>query len=176
MSRRYEKTVESVYNKVEITSEQVTQLTRHIVNKICNQLDTRMLDIRDRLEKGTDNISNEELEDYIIGLASDLYFCGSQQEDLGAKEDICKAIRQEVYNNERNNITGTVTDKDTKATAKIKTESIVLTVYSRSYKQVKFKVDAGYEMLNSLKKLMNRRVSELELSNSRYISNRRNND
>ena len=48
---------------------------------------------------------------------------------------------------------------------------MTLAIYSRAYKKVKLRMDAGYEMLNSLKKVMNKRITEMELSNSRYINN-----
>ena len=49
-------------------------------------------------------------------------------------------------------------------------ETMTLAIYSRAYKKVKLRMDAGYEMLNSLKKVMNKRITEMELSNSRYIN------
>ena len=53
-------------------------------------------------------------------------------------------------------------------------ETITLNIYSRAYRKVKLRMDAGYEMLASLKKVMNKRISEIELSNSRYIGGNRN--
>lgn len=98
-------------------------------------------------------------------LANILYFTGSVQEDLGIKEDTCKAIRQKVYSKAREQATGKiVADKTAQA------ETMTLAIYSRAYKKVKLRMDAGYEMLNSLKKVMNKRITEMELSNSRYIN------
>ena len=106
-----------------------------------------------------------------MDLANTLYFTGSAQEDLGIKEDICKAIRQEVYSKAREQATGkTVADKTAQAELIAQAETMTLAIYSRAYKKVKLRMDAGYEMLNSLKKVMNKRITEMELSNSRYIN------
>ena len=64
----------------------------------------------------------------------------------------------------------TVADKTAQAELIAQAETMTLAIYSRAYKKVKLRMDAGYEMLNSLKKVMNKRIAEMELSNSRYIN------
>ena len=81
------------------------------------------------------------------------------------------AIRQEVYSKAREQAPGkTVADKTAQAELIAQAETMTLAIYSRAYKKVKLRMDAGYEMLNSLKKVMNKRITEMELSNSRYIN------
>lgn len=157
-------------NRVDELSSIVLDISNQLVSSYCSDLDNYMHIIDDRLIKDSSlSISDSDIEEYILNLASILYFTGSAQEDLGVKEDVCKSIRAEVYNKVRENSTGTVADKDAAATLASQTESVTLSIYSRAYKKVKLRMDAGYEMLNSLKKIMNRRIAEAELSNSRYI-------
>lgn len=168
--KRNNKTVEDIMQNVDNISDTIKELSDDFVISYCDDLDNIMLKIR-QLLTGNNNITDIELEYYIMDLANTLYFTGSAQEDLGIKEDTCKAIRQEVYSKAREQATGkTVADKTAQAELIAQEETMTLAIYSRAYKKVKLRMDAGYEMLNSLKKVMNKRIAEMELSNSRYIN------
>lgn len=175
MSRR-DKTTNSIMNKVDNTSNIIKELSDNLVEKYCTSLDVEMGVIRLGL-KENNSLTDDTLEKHILELANILYFTGSAQEDLGIKEDTCKAIRQEVYSKAREQATGkTVADKTAQAELIAQAETMTLAIYSRAYKKVKLRMDAGYEMLNSLKKVMNKRITEMELSNSRYINNSKGDD
>lgn len=164
------KTAESIMQKVDNISDTIKEISDELVIRYCDDLDNMMLSIR-QLLNSHNNITDVELEYYIMNLANTLYFTGSAQENLGIKEDTCKAIRQEVYSKAREQATGkTVADKTAQAELIAQAETMTLAIYSRAYKKVKLRMDAGYEMLNSLKKVMNKRITEMELSNSRYIN------
>lgn len=172
MSRR-DKTTNSIMTKVDNTSNIIKEISDNLVTEYCKSLDVEMEVIRLEL-KENNSLTDDTLEKHILELANILYFTGSAQEDLGIKEDTCKAIRQEVYSKAREQATGkTVADKTAQAELIAQTETITLAIYSRAYKKVKLRMDSGYEMLNSLKKVMNKRITEMELSNSRYINHRR---
>ena len=163
------KTAESIMKNVDNISGTIKEISDKLVNQYCSELDEEMSKIGDILVNSQDMTDNE-LDFEILNLANILYFVGAGQEDLGIKEDTCKAIRQEVYSRAREEATGTVADKTAKAELISQQETAVLSIYSRAYKKVKMRMDAGYEMLNSLKKVMNKRITEMELSNSRYIN------
>ena len=163
------KTAEGIMQKVDNISDTIKEISDKLVTKYCDDLDDLMIDIKSILTN--DTMTDSYLETAIMDLANTLYFTGSAQEDLGIKEDICKAIRQEVYSKAREQATGkTVADKTAQAELIAQAETMTLAIYSRAYKKVKLRMDAGYEMLNSLKKVMNKRIAEMELSNSRYIN------
>lgn len=175
MASRRDKTTNSILKKVDNQSKIIQEISDSLVREYCLELDTVLGVIREELR--TDKVLTDETLEYrILELANTLYFTGSAQEDLGIKEDTCKAIRQEVYSKAREEATGTIADKTAKAELIAQQETIVLSIYSRAYKKVKLRMDAGYEMLNSLKKVMNKRITEMELSNSRYINNIRGDD
>lgn len=163
------KTAESIMQKVDNISDTIKEISDKLVNKYCKDLNDLMSVIREELQNNG-QITDDELQFHILDLANTLYFTGSAQEDLGIKEDTCKAIRQEVYSFYRNEATGTVADKTALAELACQKETMTLAIYSRAYKKVKLRMDAGYEMLNSLKKVMNKRITEMELSNSIYIN------
>lgn len=163
------KTAESIMKNVDNISDTIKELSDNLVRKYCKDLNILMLNIQASIK--ANNVTDEFLETSILDLANTLYFTGSAQEDLGIKEDTCKAIRQEVYSKAREQATGkTVADKTAQAELIAQAETMTLAIYSRTYKKVKLRMDAGYEMLNSLKKVMNKRITEMELSNSRYIN------
>ena len=169
MSRR-DKTTNSIMNKVDNTSNIIKEISDNLVENYCAELDTIMNELHNLLGSSGE-LSTDTIQNYILYLANILYFTGSAQEDLGIKEDTCKAIRQEVYSKAREQATGkTVADKTAQAELIAQAETMTLSIYSRAYKKVKLRMDAGYEMLNSLKKVMNKRITEMELSNSRYIN------
>lgn len=164
------KTAESIMKNVDNISDTIKEISDKLVTEYCKTLDVEMSVIRLELRENN-SLTDDTLEKHILELANILYFTGSAQEDLGIKEDICKAIRQEVYSKAREQATGkTVADKTAQAELISQTETKTLAIYSRAYKKVKLRMDAGYEMLNSLKKVMNKRITEMELSNSRYIN------
>lgn len=171
MSRR-DKTPASIMNKLDNTAIVVKEISDKLVKEYCEDLDILMNDLR--FEITSKEIDDYMLEEYILELANTLYFTGSAQEDLGIKEDTCKAIRAEIYNKTYEDSKGTVAQKNALSELATQQETIVLNIYSRAYKKVKLRMEAGYEMLNSLKKVMNKRISEMELSNSRYIGGTRN--
>ena len=163
MSRK--KTIETINNQVQDLSEKTKEISNKLVDDVCRPLDELMLDIQDMLP----DISDTALKDLILDLSNILYFAIDKQEQLGIKEDMAKMIRQELYNSTRKETSGTVAEKESSALLESKYEETVQLIYSRSYKRVKAKVEAGYEMLNALKKIMNTRLEELKLSQSRYI-------
>ena len=163
------KTTKSIIENVDSSSDIIQELSNDLVIRYCDTLDNQLLLIKQEMDNAG-YLTDETLERRIIELANTLYFTGSVQEDLGIKEDTCKMIRQEVYLKARENASGTVADKTAQAELMTQQETIALAIYSRAYKKVKLRMDAGYEMLNSLKKVMNKRITEMELSNSRYIN------
>ena len=112
--KRNNKTAESIMKNVDNISDTIKELSDNLVRKYCKDLNILMLNIQGFIK--ANNVTDEFLETSILDLANILYFTGSAQEDLGIKEDICKAIRQEVYSKAREQATGkTVADKTAQA-------------------------------------------------------------
>lgn len=160
--------LKSVKVHVDTVIEQIRQISHSQVHYATKELDSIMDNLYEIMNQQT-TIASEDLERYILKLANVLYFTVSQQEQLGIKEDVSKLIRQELYSEVKRSTVGTVAEKEATAVIESQYEEMVQIIYSRAYKDVKCKVDAGYEMLNALKKIMNARLAELELSKSRYI-------
>lgn len=165
MGRR-DKTTKSIMTKVQKSADSLVDIVNSIVKEYCTDLDDLMEELAEVI---SDDITDTELEKAILQLSSQLYFTGTGQENIGIKEDVCKAIRSEVYNDSKSYATGTISDKTAFAELQTRQETLVLNIYNRAYKKMKQRMESGYEMLNSLKKIMNKRLAEYEMSNSRYI-------
>ena len=170
------KSVDKILNRVDENSDIVDKLTNEVVAKFCEPLDKLMETIKAIVENDDDPPTDLELDQMTLKLPVNLYFVGEAQEALGIREDVAKAVKMDVYNKVRNEVSGTVADKDSKAELASQQEYIVHCVYSRAYKKVKNRMEAGYEMLNSVKKVINRRMVEAQLagvSSGRFNPNSR---
>ena len=149
-------------------SEEMQRYVDEIVNRWTSDLDVVMKAISEHLNIGF--IDDNTLQNIVLTLANTLYFSLEGLEKVGIKEDVCRHIREEVFIDARKVATGTVKDRDGEALLACTNEDMIAIIYSRAYKTIKQKVDAGYEMLNSIKKVMSKRMTEDELSNSRFIN------
>ena len=75
-----------------------------------------------------------------------------------------KSLKTKVYATAYNELTGTVESKKNCALLQIQEEQMLESVCKTSYKIVQGKINMAYELLNSLKKVLNIRIAELELS------------
>lgn len=157
--------VDKILNRVDDNSKLVDELVNKVVTEYCKPLDTLMNNIKLIVENESNPPTDLELDSMTLKLPACLYFVGEAQEALGIREDVAKAVKMDVYNQVRDKVAGTVADKDSKAELASQQEYIVHCVYSRAYKKVKLRMEAGYEMLNSVKKVINRRMMEMQLSN-----------
>jgi hypothetical protein len=106
---------------------------------------------------------------YAFALSSALYFIGTNLEVVGIKEDLSKLAAKESFNNaylahqvkdaDRKNKT-TVAELNAIAENLSRYEQVINSLYARVYKQIKFKVDAGYEMLATIRKIITKRMEE----------------
>lgn len=153
-----------VSDRVDNLSKEVIEMADRIANDVCADLDDYMRGIDEILTNQEHPVSDCQLDDFILNLSSLLYLVSDAQENLGIREDVARAIQKEVYNRVREKAQGTVADKDTAAELQCQEEAVTTIVYARAYKKVKLRVEAAAEMVNSVKKVMTRRIAEYEIS------------
>lgn len=153
-----------VSDRVNNLSKEVVEMADSIADKVCADLDDYMKGIDEILTNQEHPVSDYQLDDFVLNLSSLLYLVSDAQENLGIKEDVARAIQKEVYNRVREKAQGTVADKDTAAELQCQEESITTIIYARAYKKVKLRVEAAAEMVNSVKKVMTRRIAEYAMS------------
>ena len=149
--------------RVEDNSALTDNVVCEIVSKYSNNLDKAMNCIRDVLSDSK-TLTTEELERFVLKLPTDLYFISDLSEHVGIREDISKMLYREAYNNARGDYSGTVADKNAFAEIEASREQIANICYARAYRILKGKSDMGLELLSSCKKVLTRRITEMELT------------
>ena len=150
--------------RVESLTAVVRDMVKTIVDEACAELD-KYMEVIDEILRDSDNpVSDAELEDFTLNLPSLLYLVSARREALKIKEDVAKAIHKDVYNRVREKAQGTVADKDTAADLAAQSEAITVIVLQRAGSTIKTREEAAWEMLNSVKKVLTRRITELELT------------
>ena len=158
-----------VSNITEENSQEFTNISDQIVSAYTDELDSLMVDMNNDIIKK--DASDLLLEKYWLELINMLCFMGQKLETIGIKDDLSKLSAKEVYNDaylntpaSENGKKTTVAELTAIAENKSRYETIMNNIYSRAYKQIKFKIDAGYEMLSSLRKIISKRMQEAQLN------------
>ena len=155
--------VYELQDRINKNSKLINDLTNKLVASYCKQLDEYIRFIEGVLRDDKHPPTELELDDMVMNLPVLLYFCGEAQENLGIKTDVAKAVKQEKYNEIYNEVSGTIADKTARSELASQTEAITHIIYDRAYKIVKNKMEAAFELLQSIKKVISRRTAELEL-------------
>lgn len=155
--------LDGILKRTDDNSEYINGIVNDIVSKYCKPLDD-LMQLFNKILSDVDNPpTDEELDQMTMKLPNLLYFAGEGQEALGIKEDTSKAIKMEIYNKVHMETAGTVSDKEAKASSESQYETVVNAIYTRAYKKVKLRMEAGFEQLQSIKKVISRRCLEKEL-------------
>lgn len=157
--------IQKLESRVEDNSKQIDEIVNGIIQPYCKSLDEYVQFIADILKDGENPPTDQELDDICINLSTRIYFAGGLCERLGIRDDIAKAVYKESYHSNRAVIDkGTVADKDSLAELRSQQEAIISAAYTRAYKTMKSKVENAQELLQSCKKVLGRRMQELELT------------
>lgn len=150
---------------VEANSKTIDDIVNEIIQPYCKDLDKYVSFIKDCLADGENPPTSAELDDFCMNLSTYIYFAGGMVEQLGIRDDISKAVYKEMYHSSRAGIEkGTVADKDSLAELSSQQEYIVNVCYNRAWKAMKAKVENAQELLQSCKKVLSRRMTEMELT------------
>jgi len=165
MSKIKLEAVSKLQAEIEENSKLMEDVVSTIVKPFSNDLDRYVGYISACLQDGERQLTNEELDDICMNLSTLIYYASFQCESLGIKDDISKALYKEIYHSKRAELDkGTVADKNSLAELQAQNEQLTAICYSRAYKMMKAKVESAQELLGSAKKILSRRMSELELT------------
>jgi len=157
--------VKEVQLHVEKNSKTINDIVDEIIQPYCKDLDNYVLFIKDCLADGQTPPTDAELDDFCMNLSTYIYFAGGMVEQLGIRDDIAKAVYKETYHTSRSNQEkGTVADKDSIAELDSQQELLTSICYTRAWKTMKAKVENAQELLQSCKKVLTRRMTEMELT------------
>ena len=159
------KQVDKNTSVVEEDFEHLKKVINTIVEPYCKSLDHYVEFISQCLKDTENPPTTEELQDFCMRLATEVYWASAGSEHLGIKDDISRAIYKEAYHSNRDSQTeGTVADKNSFAELASQQEYLTNVCYSRAYKILKAKVENAQELLSSCKKVLSCRLTEMELT------------
>lgn len=157
--------VKDIQLHVEKNSQTINDIVDSIIKPYCKDLDKYVEFIKDCLSDGQTPATDAELEDMCMNLSTYIYFAGGMVEQLGIRDDIAKAVYKETYHTTRSEQDkGTVADKDSLAELASQQELLTSICYTRAWKTMKAKVENAQELLQSCKKVLTRRMTEMELT------------
>ena len=140
-------------------------IVNDIIKPYCKDLDKYVGFIKDCLKDGENPPTTDELDDFCLNLSTYIYFAGSMCEQLGIRDDIARAVYKEMYHTARaSQDKGTIADKDSLAELASQEQYVISSAYTRAYKIMKAKVENAQELLSSVKKVLSRRIQEIELT------------
>lgn len=165
--------VEELLNQ---TSENVSYFNKtceDVVKRYSESLDNLMSDLYVQCIKN-DDATLDVLEKYYLELSNLVYFMIDKLEQLGVYSDMSKAAAKEVYSKSylNNQVKDTIDKKNKTTVAECQAvaelnsqyESVVCTIYDHAYKVLKGKVESAQDMMNTLRKILTVRSSEMQLS------------
>lgn len=153
-----------ILNKVDENSQIVDSMVDDIVTKYCKYLDELISEIKTNLYDNSHIITDQELDLYVMKLPCQMFYVGESQEVIGIRDDVSKAVKDDVYNRIHTSTSGTIADKNAQAELASQQEYIVNTVYARAYKKIKVRMEQAAEVLASIKKVISRRCIEMQLT------------
>lgn len=164
-----------VRNQIGTLSEEYFSIMDQVVNSYSEELDTYIDNtIRPALDSDVADLSINQLSNFALSLSTLIYTVGSHVEKTGVLEDISKLIKQETYNNAYMDAQSKAEEQKSKLTVAqltaiaeegSKYETTMNSIYSRTYKQLKFKLDSALELLSTIKKIISQKVQEMSLNN-----------
>lgn len=165
--------IEEIREQIGSAGEEYFGIMDTVVESYSGELDTYVSMLTERLEN-VDSLTANELSNHALELAALIYRVGSHVEKTGVLEDISKLLKQETYNNAYMSAQQNAEETKTKLTVAqltamaeegSKYQSTMNSIYSRIYKQLKFKLDSAMEILSTIKKVISQRMQETALSN-----------
>lgn len=167
-----EEKVSGLLKETDENAKYFEEIYDKVVHEQIYPLDELMSKIYSTIQTGED-CTTDQLSAFCLELTNMLYFMGTKLEKIGLNNDIANSSAKEVYNkaylsyqqkdSEKRNKT-TVAECQSVAEESSKYESVVKSIYERCYKIIKFKIDAGYTLVDVLKKIISLRMEEMKLS------------
>ena len=166
--------VQKLLKETQNNSDYFNNIANKIVDGYSKHLDDLMKKVYQEIVTDSSQVSDDELEKYCFELTSLLYFMGQKLQHIGTLNDLSEAVRQQVYNSaylnnqikdsERKNKT-TVAENQAVASQESKYESVIADIYNRCHTSIKYKIDAGNKMVDVIKKIISKRMLQMEIEN-----------
>jgi len=133
------------------------------INEYTKELDELIEQMHKKTSREDYEMSDKEVEKLLVRLPILIYDINNVLMKVGIKEDLSRIIRQNNYNEAFVIQEGTIADKKSAAEIMVKEELLLETTWKRSVKIISQKIDIAEELLGSIKKLISKRMEEINL-------------
>lgn len=159
--------IQELQREIQDKSSMLYTIVERYVGTYCSDLDSYMKRIQNKLEERGADLSDYELEEITLKLPQYMYWATQGQEYLNIKEEVAKAIKNEKFIATVESLeSGSVGLKNKKGDNETLMESLVQYLYGYSSKIIKGKISYATEMLQSVKKIISKRMAVSEYSNT----------
>jgi hypothetical protein len=165
--------VEKLLNDTTINVTYFNNACADVIKKYSEPLDNLMSDLYVECIKDGDATVGT-LNKYYLELSNMVYFMIDKLEQLGVYADMAQSASKEVYsksylsNQVKEAGTGknktTVAELQAQAELSSQYESVVASIYDHAYKVVKGKLQSAQDMMNTLRKILTVKGTEMQLS------------
>ena len=160
----------SLVNKFDSECDDLLDIIDDLVIYYTKPLDDYIEIIRKDL-RNCDAMTNDTLANHIATLPVLIYNLTDKLQYFGIKQDAAKMQRRTVYNNAyQNTENGTVAQKTTIAQEACTDEQMIEDIFTRAYKTCESKLEIADMLHSSLKKVLQLRMTELEVTRNNMLS------
>lgn len=158
--------VRTIRKRVEDNSEHIDRIVKALVAKYDKELEDFILSVKGKLQevKEGEELPNSEIERMTLRIPLFMYFAMSGLESLGVEGDTAKAVKMEAFNEVYIATKGTIQDKTKQAELNTFPEHLIELAFQRAYKELKNKLEVAGQLGQAAKKILTKRIAEIELS------------
>ncbi|MBR4330139.1 MAG: hypothetical protein IKP71_09840 [Candidatus Riflebacteria bacterium] len=162
--------IEELLKTVEEQGTDSDKILDSIITEYTDSIDKTVKKIQSKMIEFNGDLPINFLINGITELQPVLFFTLAGLEKIGNRSDVAEQIRINKYNLARQGVAGTAADKTSHAETESQNEQFVSNIYTRSYKAIKNRCDCGQNLIDSLKKALSAKMSEMNLTRSQNIS------
>lgn len=171
MARIQIKDLEQKVKELDDDYKVIQDVINNTVLEYTKNIDSLLTNIRNAINDVKYPITNEDLEQITLKLPVELFYLNTAVETAGIKLDLSNQLKESLYNTYYNEISGTAKERDIYATEKLEENNLVNSIYKRVYNILRNKIDSAYELLSSVKKVLTKRMAEINSNLDRETIN-----
>lgn len=156
--------IKQIMEEVDNISLSIDDIVNTLVSTYCTELDDFMLLVKRMLEDSATKPTDEELEVIVLKLPTILYFISEAIETLSIREEAAKILKLEKYSMAHKEHSGKISEKNIFAELSTSEYTLTQLCYQKAAKKIKNKLDAAYEQINSVKKILSKRFLDMQLT------------
>lgn len=155
-------TLTEALDSVEMTYHELNQIANDITKEFLDPVNELITDIRSNVN----NLSNEQIRNYMIQLAVTSFTLGEIKEKSSLKADCAEALKKEAIAKRYSEAEGTSAARDYEATLNSTSEIVGEALFNLVANLFKTKLESCYRLIDVMKSVLLTRNQEAKLTNN----------